>query len=314
MAGSGDLRRLARGLSEAAFRQRYGTEEQCRQALFALRWGRGWTCPKCGHGRPAALARRALLQCNRCRHQVSLTAGTIFHATKLPLTTWFQAIYHLSQSKGGISSIELGRRLGVRQPTAWLLKQKLMQAMATRETVKPKLAGRVEIDDAYLGGERSGGKRGRGAAGKTPFVAAVETTPEGRPRRLRLTVVKGFRKTAVEQVAKASLAAGSDVVSDGLSCWLAVAKAGCRHWPMPTGSGRQAARWTPFKWVNTALGNIKTALSGTYHHVSAKHAQRYLASFAWRFNRRYQLDTLTERLAFACIHARPHPYRAIIAG
>lgn len=314
MAGSGELRRLARGLSEAAFRQRYGTEEQCRQALFALRWGRGWTCPKCGHGRHAALARRALLQCNRCRHQLSLTAGTIFHATKLPLTTWFQAIYHLSQSKGGISSIELGRRLGVRQPTAWLLKQKLMQAMATRETVKPKLAGRVEIDDAYLGGERSGGKRGRGAAGKTPFVAAVETTPEGRPRRLRLTVVKGFRKTAVAQVAKASLAAGSDVVSDGLSCWLAVAKAGCRHWPMPTGSGRQAARWTPFKWVNTALGNIKTALSGTHHHVSAKHAQRYLASFAWRFNRRYQLDTLTERLAFACIHARPHPYRAIIAG
>jgi hypothetical protein len=313
MAGSGDLRRLARGLSEAAFRERYGTEEQCRQALVQLRWGRGWTCPKCGHGRHAALARRALLQCNRCRHQVSLTAGTIFHATKLPLTTWFQAIYHLSQSKGGISSVELGRRLGVRQPTAWLLKQKLMQAMALREAAKPKLAGRIEVDDAYLGGERSG-KRGRGAGGKTPFVAAVETTPEQRPRRLRLTVVKGFRKAEIGVLAKASLAAGSHVISDGLSCWPAVAEAGCRHWPMPTGSGRQAARWAPFKWVNTALGNIKTALSGTHHHVSAKHAQRYLASFAWRFNRRYQLDTLTERLAFACIRAEPHPYRAIIAG
>jgi hypothetical protein len=313
MAGSGDLRRLARGLSEAAFRERYGTEEQCRQALVQLRWGRGWTCPKCGHGRHAALARRALLHCNRCRHQVSLTAGTIFHATKLPLTTWFQAIYHLSQSKGGISSVELGRRLGVRQPTAWLLKQKLMQAMALREAAKPKLAGRIEVDDAYLGGERSG-KRGRGAGGKTPFVAAVETTPEQRPRRLRLTVVKGFRKAEIGVLAKASLAAGSHVISDGLSCWPAVAEAGCRHWPMPTGSGRQAARWAPFKWVNTALGNIKTALSGTHHHVSAKHAQRYLASFAWRFNRRYQLDTLTERLAFACIRAEPHPYRAIIAG
>jgi hypothetical protein len=115
---------------------------------------------------------------------------------------------------------------------------------------------------SYLGGERSG-KRGRGAAGKTPFVAAVETTP----------VVKGFRKTPAEQVPKASLAAGSDVLSDGLSCWPAVAKAGCRHRPMPTGSGRQAARRTPFKWVNTALDNIKTALSGTHHHVSAQHAQ-----------------------------------------
>jgi transposase-like protein len=313
MAGSGELRGLARGLSEAAFRERYGTEEQCREALFALRWGRGWTCPKCGHGRPATLARRALLQCNKCRHQVSLTAGTIFHATKLPLTTWFQAIYHLSQSKGGISSVELGRRLGIRQPSAWLLKQKLMQAMALREAAKPKLGGRIEVDDAYLGGERSG-KRGRGAAGKTPFVAAVETTPEQRPRRLRLTVVKGFRKAEIGALAKASLAAGSHVISDGLSCWPAVAEAGCRHWPMPTGSGRQAARWAPFKWVNTALGNIKTALSGTHHHVSAKHAQRYLASFAWRFNRRHQLATLTERLAFACIHAPPHPYRAIVTG
>lgn len=313
MAGSGDLRRLARGLSEAAFRQRYGIEGQCRTALFELRWGRGWACPRCGHDRHAALGRRALLQCNRCKHQVSLTAGTIFHGTKLPLVVWFQAIYHLSQSKGGISSIELGRRLGVRQPSAWLLKRKLMQAMATREARKPKLAGRVEIDDAHLGGERSG-KRGRGAAGKTPFVAAVETTPERRPRRLRLTVVKGFRKSEVEKLAKASLAAGSDVVSDGLSCWPAVAAAGCRHWPMSTGSGRQAARWAPFTWVNTALGNIKTALSGTHHHVSAKHAQRYLASFAWRFNRRYLLDSLTERLAFACIHTQPHPYRTIIAG
>ena len=103
------------------------------------------------------------------------------------------AIYHLTQSKGGMSSVELARRLGTRQPTAWLVKHKLMAAMAAREADKPKLAGRVEVDDAYLGGQRAG-KRGRGAAGKTPFVAAVETTAERKPRRLRLTVVKGSRK------------------------------------------------------------------------------------------------------------------------
>ena len=118
----------------------------------------------------------------------------MFQDTKLPLTTWFSAVYHLTQGKNGISSIELARRLGVRQPTAWLVKHKLMRAMAAREAGKPKLSGRVEIDDAYLGGERQGGKRGRGAAGKTPVVAAVETTAERRPKRLRLTVVKGFRK------------------------------------------------------------------------------------------------------------------------
>ena len=232
----------------------------------------------------------------------------------MPLTTWFLAIYHLTQSKGGMSSVELARRLGTRQPTAWLLKHKLMAAMQAREAEKPKLEGRVEVDDAYLGGARSGGKRGRGAAGKTPFVAAVETTAERKPRRLRLTVVKGFRKKEIEALAKRDFAGGSNVVTDGLSCWTAVTAADCTHFPMRTCGGPQAARWVPFTWVNTALGNIKTALAGTYHHVSAKHAQRYLASFAWRFNRRHQLDTLTERLAYACARAAPHPYRVIIAG
>jgi len=176
------------------------------------------------------------------------------------------------------------------------------------------LGARVEVDDAYLGGQRPGGKRGRGAAGKTPFVAAVETTPERKPRRLRLSVVKGFRKKEIEALAKRDFAAGSNVVTDGLSCWTAVEQAGCSHFPMLTGSGPQAVKWVPFTWVNTALGNIKTALAGTYHHISAKHAQRYLASYAWRFNRRFQLDTLTERLAYACARTAPHPYRVIIEG
>jgi hypothetical protein len=144
-------------------------------------------------------------------------------------------------------------------------------------------------------------------------VAAVETTAERKPRRLRLTVVKGFRKKEVERIAKRDLAPGSTVVSDGLSCWPAVEKAGCEHRPMRTGSGRQAARWSPFRWVNTCLGNIKAALVGTYRHVSPKHAQSYLASFAYRFNRRFQLDSIVQRLAWAAAHTAPQPYRVVTA-
>jgi ribosomal protein L37AE/L43A/transposase-like protein len=303
----------AKGLSEIDFRERFGSEEQCRTAIAEMRWRDGFCCPSCEHKGHAYLKKRGHWQCNRCKHQVSVTAGTIFHSTKLPLTIWFLAMYHLSQSKGGISSVELGRRLGVRQGTAWSLKQKLMQAMLLREETKPKLDGRVEIDDAYLGGVR-GGKRGRGAAGKTPFVAAVETTAENRPKRLRLKVVKGFRKREISKLAKAEIAAGTKVESDGLRCWTAVTEAGCEHSSIKTGSGKKAATLAPFKWVNTTLGNIKTALAGTYHHVSPKHAQRYLTSFAWRFNRRYALDTMIERLAWACTHNPPFPYRAIVIG
>ena len=145
------------------------------------------------------------------------------------------------------------------------------------------------------------------------MVAAVETTADRKPRRLRLSVVKGFRKREVEKLAKRDFAAGSNVVSDGLSCWPAAEKAGCRRFPMVTGSGKRAAGWTPFRWVNTTLGNIKAALAGTYHHVSPKHAQSYLASFAYRFNRRYQLDSIVERLAWAALRTAPQPYRVITA-
>ena len=146
MATAGGLRRAMRGLSEAAFRERFGTEEACRETLFQMRWRDGLTCPACGGRSFCELKTRKLFQCNRCKKQVRLTAGTVFQDTKLPLTTWFAAIYHLTQGKGGISSIELGRRLGVKQGTAWLMKQKLMRAMAAREAAKPKLEGRVEID------------------------------------------------------------------------------------------------------------------------------------------------------------------------
>src|SRR5918912_1419721 len=194
MAAADGLGRAMKGLSEAEFRERFGTEEACREALFRMRWRGGLTCPACGHRGFCQLKTRRLFQCNRCKRQVRLTAGTVFQDTKLPLTTWFAAIYHLTQSKNGISSIELGRRLGVKQGTAWLMKHKLMRAMATREAAKPKLSGRVEVDDAYLGGERSGGKRGRGAAGKQrgqrrPVLLAggregrLPTLPDGDRRR-----------------------------------------------------------------------------------------------------------------------------------
>jgi hypothetical protein len=155
-----------KGLSEQAFRERFGTEEQCPARLLEMRWGRGFSCERCGCERYTRMRCRRQIQCNHCKHQIGFTAGTVFHSTKLPLTTWFQGLYHLTQCNGGISSIEPARRLGLRQPTAWLIKETLMSVMAERDQRKPKMGGRVEVDDASLGGERTGGKRGRGAAGR----------------------------------------------------------------------------------------------------------------------------------------------------
>jgi len=255
-----------KGLSEAAFEERYGTEEKCRALVMALRWPDGFECPACGGRAYSEVKTRGLFQCSACRRQTSLIAGTIFASTHVPLRLWFRAMYHVTQSKQGISSIELGRRLGVTQTTAWKLKHKLAQVMMERDASQ-RLTGRVEIDDAYLGGERSGGKRGRGAPGKTPFVAAVETTPEGKPVRLKLRRVTSFCNHAISGFAKRSLDPNCEIVSDGLACFGAVTEAGCRHQVIKTGSGPAAARTPAFKWVNTALGNVKPAIVGTYRAI-----------------------------------------------
>jgi len=219
-------------------------------------------------------------------------------------------MYHLTQSKQGISSIELGRRLGATQTTAWTIKHKLAQVMMERDA-ETHLTGRIELDDAYLGGQRRGGKRGRGAAGKTPFVAAVETTAEGKPVRLKLRRVAGFSSRAVEGFARRSLDPTCQVLSDGLRSFAAVSKAGCQHTAIRTGSGPAAARIPAFKWVNTVLGNIKAAITGTYRAIHTKHVPRYLAEFEYRFNRRYDLAAMLPRLTKAALQTPPMPYRML---
>ena len=299
-----------KGLSEPEFERRYGSEAACREALSRWRWPNGFECPACGERRHCEVTSRRLFQCTACRRQTSLIAGTIFAAAKLPLRTWFRAIHHLTQTKQGISSIELGRRLGVTQTAAWTIEHKLAQVMLERDA-DAQLTGRVELDDAYLGGERSGGKRGRGSPGKTPFVAAVETTEEGKPVRLKLRRVTSFCGRAISGFARRSLAPDCEVVGDGLACFAAVAEAGCRHEVVKTGSGATAARAPAFKRVNTALGNIKAAITGTYRSISRKHVPRYLAGFEYRFNRRYGLAAMMPRLGWAALRTPPMPCRLL---
>ena len=110
------------------------------------------------------------------------------------------------------------------------------------------------------------------------------------------------------------LAPGAAVVTDGLGCWSALDEAVCSHRAIRTGSGRKAARVASFKWVNTALGNTKCPVTGTYRKLGPDHTARYLASFAWRYNRRYQLQTMTRRFVHSAARTDPMPYRPLIAG
>jgi len=301
-----------KGLSMAEFMECYGTEERCHAALVASRWPTGFVCAECGGSRHCSFERKGLQywQCSVCREQTTVTCGTIFQATKLPLTTWFLAMHLLTQAKNNVSSLELKRHLGVRYKTAWLLKQKLMQVMSEREESR-QLDGRVEIDDAYLGGELPGGKSGRGSENKVSFIAAVQTTDTGHPLWVCLKKLE-FTKEAIAQWAKKSLSTSAWVVSDGLWCFQAVTASGAAHERTVTGGGAASAKMETFRAVNTFLGNLKTAYSGTYHAFDfAKYAHRYLAEVQYRFNRRFDLSAILARLLRASSVTSPHPERLI---
>lgn len=284
------------GMSIPEFLNIFGTQAQCTQALMAARWPDGFRCPRCAAGSYYEVHKgaRKVLQCVGCRHQMSVTTGTLLEHTKLPLPIWFLAIYLISQAKTGLSALALKRQLGVSYPTAWLLHHKISQAMAERDSMH-RLSGDVQLDDAYLGGERPG-KVGRGSPNKVPFVAAVSVDDKGRPRYLKLNLISGFTNQAITCWAAANLAADARVTSDGLHCFAAVADAGYVHVPRVVG-GLKPRDLPEFKWVNTVLGNLKTTLSGAFHALNyRKYAARYLAAFAYRFNRRFDLRGLLARL------------------
>jgi len=288
----------------------YGTEDQCKQSLFDWKWPEGFICPECGSSRYCSLKSRNIYQCNHCHHQTSVISGTIFGNTNLPLTKWFLAIHLVTQSKTGMSALALKRQIGVSYNTAWSMKQKIMQVMKERDDSCP-LSGTIQLDDVYWGGERHGGSRGRGSENKIPYVAAVSTNEAGHPVAMSMTVIKGFRLTEISKWAQQHLQPGSHVVSDGLACFTAVKVAGCVHESIVTGGGYQSVTKEEFTWVNTMIGNVKNAITGTYHAIRPQHFPRYLAEFCYRFNRRFQLEDMLPRFVYVALRTPPMPNRLL---
>ena len=297
-----------KGLGMAEFMALYGTEDQCHDALVKMRWPDGFACPKCAERRYSFCAPKKLFQCSSCHRQTSVRAGTVFHKSRTPLTKWFLAMHLLTGSKNDIASLELARQLDVKWDTAWLIKQKLMEVMLQRNT-NYKLSGDIQIDDAYQGGEKAG-KPGRGAANKLPFVAAVATR-DGRPIYMQLRCLPGFTKDAIKAYARGNIAPGSRVLSDGLNCFKGIAAAGVAHVIKITGGGRP--KGPDFKWINTGLGNVQSAIKSTLRSCDARHTPRYLAAFEWRYNRRFELAKNLERLARVAMTIAPQP-RSILAA
>jgi len=288
------------------FLERFSSEQACQDALKQSRWPDGFVCPRCAGGSARTFPRngRIMFECRGCRHQTHPGVGTIFTDTKLPLKTWFFALYLLTQSKTNVAALELTRHLGVCQRTAWRIKHKIMEAMSRQEAAR-QLRGFVEVDDAYLGGERNEGVRGRGAPGKQAFIIAVSTDWEGRPQYAVADPVIRFDKPEVARWARSRIHTNVRIFCDGLGGFRAFDDLGLTTERMPSQPGRKSAQQPRMKWVNTVLGNIKRAMDGRYHSILCqKYARRYLHEATWRFNRRDKMQDIIFKLIESSIRCK----------
>ena len=258
-------------------------EEACLRYVEALRWQDGFACPACGSSGAPWRASRGRLVCRACRHQASVTAGTVFDKTRTPLTTWFEAAWHLTTAKNGMSAQTLSSTLGASYRVAWAMLQRYRVAMvrAERETLR----GDVEVDETFVGGVAHGGKRGRGAR-KCVVVIAVEIKDPNGFGRVRMRHVPDAAAASLEPFICAVVKPGSTVLTDGWSGYNGLSGRGYRHKATPLSQAGQSTE-ASMPGVHRVASLLKRWILGTHQgSVDPAHLQSYLEEFTFRFNRR----------------------------
>ena len=285
-------------------------EAACRQYLAKLRWPDGFVCPRC-QSREGWLTARDLYHCRLCADQASVSAGTLFAGTNLPLRLWFEAVWHVTNQKYGASALGMQRLLGLGSyHTAWNWLHKLRRAMV--RPGRDRLAGVVETDEIYIGGPRAG-KRGRGAAGKSLVVVMVQESPQGLGR-IRLARVPDASAASLEAAIEQALEPGSEVRTDDWNGYRGLTSLGYRH-KVVRAEAVLGENLLPL--ANRVASLLKRWLLGTHQGaVRAPHLDDYLDEFTFRFNRRTSRSRglLFYRLLEQAVALEPVLTRSLVGG
>jgi transposase-like protein len=293
------------------FYETFPDEQACWAYLRQRRWPEGFACPRCEGRRSYPLRARRLEQCAHCGYQASLTAGTIFHKTRVPLRTWFLAIFFIGRHKQGISALQLQRDSGLGSyRTAWALLHKVRSALGPDPA--RLLRGGVEADETYLGAPHEKGRRGGRAFGEKTLVGAVVERRRGGQLRLGVLTSHTFDEDLGPFVRGAVEARRVTVYTDGLDGYRPLAKVGVRHERRVLGTDRSRSV-RMFPWSHAVFSNLKSWLRGTFHGVSLKHLPRYLDEFAFRFNERWREDLLGGLIVARALASSPLPYFRLTA-
>ena len=289
---------------------RFSTEAACREYLFQLRWPDGFRCPRCGETKSWPKG-DGLVRCAGCDYQISVTAGTVFQDSRLPLTLWFRAVWWVTSQKNGVSAMGLQRVLGLKSyKTAWTLLHKLRRAMV--RPGRDRLSGRVEVDEAWVGGEEEG-VHGRQTETKAMIAVAAEEDGPG-IGRIRMRCIPDASADSLMPFVEDSVERGSMVHTDGWLGYLPLKDKGYRHEvTFLKGNSKSASQLMPR--VHLAVALLKRWLLGTHQGgVSLEHLDAYLDEFTFRFNRRKSRSRgkLFYRLLEQAVAVEPVPYKSLV--
>lgn len=284
------------------FFQRFPDEDACLEHIMTVRFGGlDMACPSCGVETTFhKLTKRRVYACPECLHQIAPTANTILHDTRTPLVSWFYAMYLFCTTRHGVSGKELQRQLGVTYKTGWRIGQKIRELMQKAESFDELLANHVEADEAYVGGRRSGGKRGRGAPGKTIVMGLVE-----REGRMKAVVIPNVKKDTLREVVLDNVEKGATVSTDELYSYNLLTSEGYEHGVVKHGKKEYAFydyRTGANHHVNSVEGFwrlFKASVRSTHVQISGKHMQKYLDEFAFRANNRNRVNGMFDLLVGA---------------
>ena len=283
----------------------YKDEETCRNFLFNKRFPDGFVCPKCDCRSYSYHTTRKLYQCSKCKYQCSVTAGTVMHRSQTPLTKWFMAMYLLARDKRGCSAMQIKRELKLTYKCAWHILHKLRSAMGQRDS-EYVLSGIVEVDDAYFGGKKKGGKRGRGTK-KSKLLVAVSKTDDGKPKYLKMQLVPNLKNKTIKEFAAINIKEKSVIQTDSYHSYRKLSAEKFKH---------EYELFDPqinwLHWLHIMIGNAKSFVNGTFHGLNEKHLQLYLNEFCYRFNRRNFGGSIFDRLAVAVVNANPLTYAELM--
>ncbi|MGA3171791.1 MAG: IS1595 family transposase [Chthoniobacteraceae bacterium] len=284
--------------------EQFGTDEKCRERIALSRWPQGIECPRCQSKSISTIRERNQYECNACRYQFSATSGTIFHDSHLPLSKWFLATYLMTESKKGISALQMKRTLGISYKTAWYLCHRIRAAM--RDVTDEKLRGIVEVDETYVGGKVRG--MGHGYKGnKSIAIGAVQ-----RGGKIRLQVIRHATKETLHTFIAENTAPDTEAIyTDELPAYLGIADEDTRHESVCHSKEEWVRGDVHTNGIESVWSLLKRSIIGAYHQVSMKHLDAYLDELEHRFNNRSN-DCIFRDTLLKLVNAEKLPYQDLV--